>query len=215
MLDKKVFTIKNLGILENKYYECKGVMYPNPADQTDTMVINEVKPLQKEIDEFVLTDSISKALKAEFGCEDSYNAITSKIKTLTSELTNQVTGIYERDDELLSVLLTYHSALKIKVAWDTDPIRGWVETVIIGDTGTGKSALLAKLIAFLKLGNEINAEASTRTGITYKLEQVNGSWFITWGSWVRADREFLWIDECSEIPKAEYGQMTLDRSSGK
>lgn len=49
----------------------------------------------------------------------------------------------------------------------------------------------------------------------YKLEQNAGSWFIMWGLMPRNDRELLWLDECSEIPKETYGEMTETRSSGK
>lgn len=117
---------------------------------------------------------------------------------------------------LLGLLLVYHSILRFRVPWDTDPIRGWVELKIVGDTGTGKSALVEKMMKYIGLGNRVNAESTSRTGLTYKMEQGNrGSWYIVWGAWPLADKELIWVDEDTGIEKDEYGEMTLARSDGK
>ena len=95
-------------------------------------------------------------------------------------------------------------------------IRGWVELKIVGDTGTGKSALVEKMMKYIGLGNRVNAESTSRTGLTYKMEQGNrGSWYIVWGAWPLADKELIWVDEDTGIEKDEYGEMTLARSDGK
>jgi len=96
-------------------------------------------------------------------------------------------------------------------------IRGWLEFKIVGDTGTGKSELLNNLQDFIKLGARVNAESTSRTGLTYKMEQSGsgGAWYIVWGAWPLADKEMIWIDEDTGISKEEYGEMTLARSDGR
>lgn len=215
---KKVYTVgNNSSIDENKYYELLGYVYPHPKNQEGTILIKTALPLQDDIEQYQATDEVKKAL--EVFNPDSYDVegINSKLTSICDDLTHNVTKIMERDETLLSVLLTYHSVLRFNVPWDSMPIRGWVETIIIGDTGTGKSALVEKIQKHARLGARINAESSSRTGLTYKMEQSGGggAWFIVWGAWPLADRGMIWIDECTGISKENYGEMTLARSDGR
>lgn len=213
---RKVYSMGDLNITENKYYEIEGFVYPHPKNQESTILINAIKPLQDVIDSFVVTDEILSDLKVFQPVEETDKGINVKLEEIINDLTCNVTKIIERDEVLLGLLLTYHSALRIKAPWDTTPIRGWLELIVVGDTGTGKSALIEKLMNHCGLGSRVNAESTSRTGLTYKMEQHGtGSWFIQWGAWPLADKEFIWVDEASAIPKEEYGQMTLARSDGK
>lgn len=212
---RKIYSIGNLGIADNRYYEMTGYVFPHPKNQEGTMIIQEAKPLQDVIESFDYTEEISRQLKI-FKAGIGRKNMQAKLDEILDALTYNVTGIVERNNILLGILLVYHSALKIKVPWDSDNIRGWLETIIVGDTGTGKSAMVEKLQHAIGLGRRVNAESTSRTGLTYKMEQSNaGSWYIVWGAWPLADGELLWIDESAGIPKEEYGQMTLARSEGK
>lgn len=210
---RKIYSAGPIDVTENRYYEVAGYVFPHPKNQEGTVLIQSARPLQDVITQFGYNGLINRELRETFhGDNDGIDRIEEVVKSLTSN----VTGIVERDDVLLGCLLTYHSSLKLRVPWDSEEIRGWVECIIVGDTGTGKSALIEKLMKSIGIGHRINAESTTRTGLTYKMEQSSsGSWYIVWGSWVLADRELIWIDEASSLPKEEYGMMTLARSSGK
>jgi len=212
---RKVYSIGNLGITDNRYYEITGYVFPHPKNQEGTIIVQEAKSLQDVIESFEYTDEIKERLKV-FNCKEDLKSMDNKINEILDAITYNVTGIVERNNVLLGLLLVYHSALKIKVPWDSENIRGWLETIIVGDTGTGKSAMIEKFQRAIGLGRRVNAESTSRTGLTYKMEQANaGSWYIVWGAWPLADGELLWIDEAASIPKEEYGQMTLARSEGK
>lgn len=213
---RKIYSVGNLDITENKYYQLHGYVYPNPKNQESTLLVQNSYPLQDVVDSFEFTEEIKNQLNV-FKVEDfDFETIAEKLEQILFDLTYNVTGIVERDEVLLGILLVYHSVLKFKVPWDNKPIRGWLETVVIGDTGTGKSHLIDKLQRHIGLGTRVNAESTSRTGLTYKMEQYNNSsWFIQWGAWPLADKELIWIDECSAIDKQEYGHMTLARSDGK
>lgn len=212
---RKVYSIGNLGINDNRYYEITGYVFPHPKNQEGTIIVQEAKSLQDVIESFEYTEEVKKQLDV-FRCKGDINSIDKRVKEILDAVTYNVTGIVERNNVLLGLLLVYHSALKIKVPWDSDNIRGWLETIIVGDTGTGKSAMIEKFQKAVGLGRRVNAESTSRTGLTYKMEQANaGSWYIVWGAWPLADGELLWIDEAAGIPKEEYGQMTLARSEGK
>lgn len=214
---RKIYAMGGLPISENKYYEICGYVYPHPKNQESTILVTSAKPLQDVVEAFQLTPEINKALKVMQPVDWSVESIAEKLTVLLNDLTYNVTHIVERDETLLGALLTYHSILRFKVPWDTDLIRGWLEMKIVGDTGTGKSALLEKIMKYTGLGTRVNAESTSRTGLTYKMEQSgnSGAWYIVWGAWPLADKEMIWIDEDTGISKDEYGEMTMARSDGR
>lgn len=215
---RKVYAIGDISHLdENKYYEIYGYVFPHPKNQEGTILIKDAEPLQDVVDSFEITEEKAEELKVFQPEKYTAEAINEKLQEIMNDLTYNVTHIVERDETLLAALLTFHSVLRFKVPWDVLPIRGWLELAVIGDTGTGKSALLEKLQTFTGLGTRVNAESTSRTGLTYKMEQAGsgGAWYIVWGAWPLADKELIWIDECTGISKQEYGHMTMARSEGK
>lgn len=213
---RKIYAIGGMKIETNKYYEISGYMYPHPKNQESTILVTNATPLQDVVESFSLTEEVREELDSLRPESMTVENIVSKLGTVLNDLTYNVTHIVERDEVLLGLLLVYHSILRFRVPWDTDPIRGWVELKIVGDTGTGKSALVEKMMKYIGLGNRVNAESTSRTGLTYKMEQGNrGSWYIVWGAWPLADKELIWVDEDTGIEKDEYGEMTLARSDGK
>lgn len=212
----KVYVIDNISLEENKYYELTGYVYSHPKNQEATIMVKEAKPLQDAIQNFKLTEEIKQELKVFKPKEWTIQGIAEKLQSIINHLSYNVTQMVERDEVHLGVLLVLHSVLNFMVPWDNNPIRGWLETVIIGDTGTGKSTLIEKLLEYVELGTRVNAESTSRTGLAYKMEQSGiGNWYITWGAWPLADKKIIWIDEASSIPKEEYARMTMARSSGK
>ncbi|MGP9042130.1 DNA primase small subunit domain-containing protein [Cytobacillus kochii] len=214
---RRVYSIGGLKINENKYYELTGYVYPHPKNQESTILIKNAKPLQDVVESFKLTDDVKESLAVFQPADYSPGAIEEKLAAIANDLTYNVTKIVERDDILLGVLLVYHSVLRFKVPWSNEPIRGWAEMKVVGDTGTGKSELIRNIMQFAGLGARVNAESTSRTGLTYKMEQsgANGAWYIVWGAWALADKEMIWIDEDTGISKDDYGEMTLARSDGK
>jgi hypothetical protein len=215
---RKVYAVGNLEIKENKYYEIIGYVYPHPKNQEGTIIVESADPLQDIVERFELTPEVKRGL--EIFQPQTYETgadIHKKLDRICKDLTYNVTRIVERDETLLAALLTYHSVLRFHVPWDSLPIRGWLECVIIGDSATAKSTLLRQITDFIGLGVRVDAGSTTRTGLTYKMEQngSGGSWYIVWGAWPLADKELIWIDEMAKIKREEYAEMTAARSSGK
>lgn len=214
---RRIYSIGESDLEENKYYEVTGYVVPHPRNQESTIMIKDAKPLQDVVESFELTDEIKGSLTVFQPDDYSPLSIEEKLTEICNDLTYNVTKIVQRDYALLGALLTYHSILRFKVPWATDPIRGWLEFKVVGDTGTGKSEMFDNLQNFIKLGSRVNAESTSRTGLTYKMEQSgsSGAWYIVWGAWPLADKELIWIDEDTGISKDEYGEMTLARSDGR
>ena len=213
---RQMYTVGTTDLEDNRYYSIDGYVFPHPRTQEGTLICKTAVPMQDKIESFKMSAEMAKKFELFKTDNNDIRQIAEKVTEICKDLTHNVTGIMEREDTLLGILLVMHSVLRLKAPWDSDLLRGWLELVVIGDTATGKSHLINKLMNFTGLGAKINAESTTRTGLTYKMEQSNaGTWYIIWGAWPRADKEFIWIDECSGIPKEEYGQMTLARSEGK
>jgi len=214
---RRVYSVGALKISENKYYEIEGYVYPHPKNQESTVIVKSATPLQDVVDSFILTDEVKADLAVFQPADYTAEAIAEKLGSVLNDLTYNVTHIVERDEVLLGVLLTYHSVLRFHVPWDVDAIRGWLELKVVGDTGTGKSALIEKIQRYAGLGARVNAESTSRTGLTYKMEQSGsgGAWYIVWGAWPLSDKELIWIDEDTGIEKEAYGEMTLARSDGR
>ena len=214
---RRVYAVGGLPVSENKYYEITGYVFPHPKNQESTILVKNAKPLQDVVDSFKLTDEVKEQLGVMQPADYTPEAIEEKLAAICADLTYNVTHIVERDETLLGLLLTYHSVLRFRVPWNSDPIRGWLELKIVGDTGTGKSEMIDKIMKYAGLGNRVNAESTSRTGLTYKMEQSgsSGAWYIVWGAWPLADKEMIWIDEDTGIGKDDYGEMTLARSDGR
>jgi len=214
---RRVYAVGSTKINENKYYEISGFVFPHPKNQESTIIIKTAKPLQDIVESFVITDEIKASLQVFQPDNTTPAAIEERLGAICNDLTYNVTYIVHRDEVLLGLLLVAHSVLRFKVPWDKEPIRGWLEFKVVGDTATAKSTLVRKLLEYCGLGTSVNAESTSRTGLTYKMEQsgTGGAWYIVWGAWPLSDRELLWIDEDTGIAKDEYGEMTLARSEGK
>ncbi|MFZ3171941.1 MAG: DNA primase small subunit domain-containing protein [Carboxydocellales bacterium] len=213
---KKVYFHGSQPIQENAYYEVEGYVYPHPKNSQATLLIKSARPLKDSVEAFQLTDEVKERLKVFRPAAWDLKTIAAKVAEICDDLTKHVTRIVNRDELLLASLLVDHSLLWLPVSWDDQPIRGWIECVTVGDTGTGKSHTTNKLLAFTSLGTMISAETASRTGITYKLEQIGAdqSWMVIWGAWPLADRKMIVIDEGCELDRKEWGEMTMARSSG-
>lgn len=212
---RKLYAV-GVNLHENKYYELLGYVYNNPKDQSATIMVKDAVPLQDIVEKFRLTDQIKKDLREFRPAAWDMGAINEKLVDICDQITRNVTKVVERDDFLLGTLLSYHSVLQFFAPWDPELLRGWVELIVLGDTGTAKSKLVRTLMQFIGLGTSINAETSSRTGITYKLEQQGGkgSWFCVWGAYPLADGGFINVDEPQALSKENWGEMTIAREEG-
>ncbi|WP_436705684.1 hypothetical protein [Bacillus cereus] len=179
-----MYAVNGLNVSENKYYELTGYVYPHPKNQESTLLVKSAVPLQDVVESFELNEQVKEDLATFQPADYTAESIEQKLGAICNDLTYNVTHIVERDETLLAVLLTLHSVLRFKVPWDLNPLRGWVELKIVGDTGTGKSALIEKVMKYSGLGTRVNAESTSRTGLTYKMEQsgAQGAWYIVWGA---------------------------------
>lgn len=211
--DKQVFSLKPLP-KTNEYFKLTGWVKSNPKNQVATLIITNLEPLNDDFQSFVMTDEIHKGLKI-FQVSEG-RTIESKIDEILSDLTDNVTQIYgeHRKKVLLSILLAYHSVIIFK--FDKELLkRGWIEIVMVGDTGQGKTQMFDRILWHIGLGAFISGTSATRTGIAYAYQQVGSTWYLKWGIYVLCDGKLLFIDEGQCIKEEEWNKLSSGRSDGK
>lgn len=121
-------------------------------------------------------------------------------------------AIEGRPDLFGALILTYCSVTEIP--WQAGVIKGWLDTMVIGDTRTGKSQMAQRLVKTLGMGGYINGENARRTGVIGGVQRFGDSWVITWGAIPMNDRGLLIIDEASGLEVDDIKDLSSTRSSG-
>jgi len=112
-----------------------------------------------------------------------------------------------------TALLGYFTPLWIN--FNGDRQRGWGLVLIAGDTTTGKSETIRKLIRLLGAGTLITAETASAVGLTGTATQVEGGeWFTDWGFLVLNDRGLLAIDGAHKLSSSAWATLAEAERTG-
>ena len=140
--------------------------------------------------------------------------IQEKLDQIYKDLTNNVTGIVDRQSLHFAYDLVYHSVLSFKFD-GTVVKKGWLEGLIVGDTKCGKTQTAEKLIQHYQLGAFCPAEGSSYAGLVGSCEQPkNGKWRVKWGKIPYNNGRLLFIDEVSGMKVTDIAMFSSLRSSG-
>jgi hypothetical protein len=117
---------------------------------------------------------------------------------IITDLSDHVTNIYERDDILTAVLLTYFSPLRIM--FNDNIIRGWMLSIIIGDSGHGKTQTYTRISEYIDVGDFFSCLTGSRTGLAYAMvdSQTRG-WQVKIGRYPANSRKLLVVDETQHL----------------
>lgn len=207
---RKVYAV-GTDVQANTHYEIEGFVYSHPKNATATILSQKHRPLEDSISKFELTDEIRERMKV-FQVQPG-ETIDDRVSLIINDLVENVTLVRERFEPHLAVLLTYHSVLNYYFQGQLEK-RGWLETILVGDTGQAKTQLVSNIMEFAGLGNMTSGEGTSRTGLVYRLEQIGERWFITWGRYPLSDRKLMVIDEFSELHPDDFGKITEARTTG-
>lgn len=223
---RTLYSVTNETLKANRAYEMEGLAVPHPNSQYATIVVYNAKQTENSFDKFEMLPAMRDKLAAVFcpadiptgleGEEEMKATITAvqvKLQAIVRDLAANVTHIRKRDDVMMVALLTYASVLRFDFTGQRVE-KGRVESLVIGDTGTGKSDTLKKLMQFLKLGEFSVGEKATYAGLVGGLSQVGDRWHLTWGLLPLNNGGFVCIDEASGIDLETMAAMSGIRSSG-
>lgn len=198
------------GLELNETYEMVGRMYPHPLTQQSTLLISKYKASQDALGSYKCTNP--EELEIFRPKEWSVEALTAKLNHIAEDFEANVTGIYDRREIQTLVDLTYHSPLFIN--FEGRRVKGWVETLIVGDSSQGKSETTMSLQQHYGLGEKVECKNASVAGLLGGLQQLGSRWFITWGVIPTHDKRLVILEELKGASTDVIAKLTDMRSSG-
>lgn len=183
LVEKEVYYL-DYETIEPGLYTAIGWVKTNPNTFEVTFLIKEMKRMGETFQAFDLEKALPLLRK--------YKELSTL--DVLKDIGANVTKIYEREDLLLSLLLTYCSPLRFQ--FNKRLIRGWLIVAVIGDGGTGKTITYEEFIKWVEVGEFASGLTSSRAGLLYGLVlNPKKGWVIEIGRIPMNHRKLLVIDE--------------------
>jgi len=196
------------GLETNSNYVIYARVSAQPETQYATLIIYEAIPSIDNLATFELKQDLGIFKPKAWTVE----AIEEKLNDIYLDLSSNVTRIYKRDLLHLFYDLIYHSALYIP--FQNQIIKGWIEGLVIGDSGQGKSETITQLQKHYGVGEKIDVKSSSVAGLIGGLQETAKRWFITWGIIPLNDKRLVALEEVKGMPIEIISKLTETRSSG-
>lgn len=196
----------------SREWEITSILNSNPKDQTVIFQITEAKEITDFLSSFAMNKDLFEQLRV-FQPSDGQTE-QEKFDEITEDLTHNVVKIYHRPDLIKTMDLAFHSVTSFFFKGDF-LAKGWMDVLVIGDSGQGKTHVAQRLIEHYGLGTLVQGESATRTGLLYALTPIKGGgWDLQWGKIPLNDMKLVVIDELSGIADEDRASLTQVRSQG-
>lgn len=182
----------------NKDYEFKGRRFIHPKDQSQVFFIND----------FIPSDYVGEAERCpELPYSDPLDIV--------ADLSYNVTGIYQRPMLHLSYLLAWFSPLQLRYEQDSKVEKGYIETLVVGDSECGKSDALRSLTDFFDQGAIVNPARATIAGIMGGVRTLGNRRMAVAGTISMMDGKIMSIEEFDKAGEDFLKALRDTRESGK
>ena len=188
-------------------FECNRVA--DPRSQQNYYVIRDAKPISDEVPD--VSDQMDNFITYFRGMSQDCNTVVDLLNRHYN-IWMPALNIEGRMDLFGALVLTYLSVTEVQ--WRGGRLKGWLDTIVIGDTRTGKSQMAQRFVKTLKLGSYINGENARATGVIGGVQRMGDSWVITWGAIPMNDKGLLIVDEASGLSIDDIKDLSATRSSG-
>lgn len=182
---------------------------PDPKTQEAVLITGQVDRLADALDSAEVNIDDLNIFQPE---DDSLEALEAKLNEIADDLSCNVTKIYQRPDLHRVVDMVAHSPLYIDLEGTVH--KGWVEGLIIGDTGQGKSKCALSLSKHYGAGHVVDCANVSVAGLLGGNQQLAGMWVTTWGAFPTHDRKWVVLEELKRAPVEVIAACTETRSSG-
>lgn len=196
------------GTSPNETMLVTGSLHPNPKTQRNDFLAWSLEQTETSLDHFDLTPEVIEMMKIF-----QSHAPLKKMKHIAKDLATHVTHITGRPEMHVLMDLTFHSVLAYNFDGRLER-RGWLDTLIIGDTRTGKSEAAAALSRHYGVGEIIGGEMASVAGIVGGVVQIGTQWMVNWGVITINDRRLVVIDEASGMTHDDIAALSDVRASG-
>ncbi len=176
-------------------------------------IITSIIPLSKSIDKFEMTPEVMANLSVFW--PEGGDTVWNRLLSIGNELSHHYTRVYNRLDWHLVALLTWCSPIGFKFPGENDLQRGWINSLAIGDTETGKSKVSKAFKEIFKTGVYVNAENCTFVGLVGgAIKMGSGQLMLRWGRIPLSDKQLVILEEFAGLSIEEISGMSDVRSSG-
>jgi hypothetical protein len=93
-------------------------------------------------------------------------------------------------------------------------IKGWIEGIVVGDSGQGKSETARCIMQHYQLGEKIDSKSASVAGLIGGLQDTAKRWFVSWGIITLNDGRLVILEEAKGMPAEVIARLTEVRSSG-
>lgn len=198
------------GLDLNEPYVLTGRMWPHPLTQQSTLLISKYSQTRDALSSY----EPRELEKLRIFQPETWTTemIQAKLDDIYDDFETCVTRIYRRRDVHLTFDLAGHSPLFLIMQGDV--VKGWVETLIVGDSSQGKSECGLGLMRHYGLGERVELKNASVAGMLGGLKQMGTRWFAEWGLWPKHDKRWLILEEVKGTSVDVISKLTDMRSSG-
>lgn len=198
---------------ENRKYTLSGYSHVNPKTGNVVFFFDTVSDPSDDIDNFQLDAKTSSILKVFQPGENQ--SVWEKLVTIQNEFEDSVHKIRGRYLEAMAIDLTFHSVLNFRLESKAQMVPGWINTWMVGDSGTGKTPLCQVLADHFGVGHYISGTHTNETGLTVTMASYPGGDFRPkYGIFPMCDRKLLIIDEASYLKSSVIESLKSIMSDG-
>lgn len=196
----------------NTPYEMEVIPISEVRTHETIGIITDVKAKARSSDQFQLTPELEADL-APFRPEGE--SVYAKLLAMADSLAVHYTHIHHRRDWHVVAALSYASPIGFRLPDDDSVQRGWINSLALGDTETGKSKVTEKLQKLFNCGVYVNSENCTYVGlIGGAIKNGSGQFMLRWGRIPLSDKQLVILEELSGLSIDEISNMSDVRSSG-
>jgi len=202
-----------------KKYTITYKLVPHPQDgQKLVMVIINVEETDDFLDTFKITPEVKKQLQLFQIQQDENTTPIEAVKNKFYYIVDKIKGLVNADYNVLLMAiidLWFHSALQIKIG--NDIIRGYLDTLIVGESRIGKSSTVEALQKTYNLGKIVSlaGNAATRAGIIGGSTKVGNSYQTRAGIIPQNNKGAIIFEELTKCNVNIQKELTDIRSSNK
>lgn len=202
----------------NVPYYIEAIPTTDIRTQETVGIISKAEPMSKSIDAFDYSvENIADLyfFQPETVLPNDTDSIWDKLVDVANQIATNHSFIYNRLDLHIVALLTWCSPIGFKMGRETDVQRGWINSLALGDTETGKSKVTKTLQRIFNCGVFVNAENCTYVGLVGgAIKMGNGQLMLRWGRIPLSDKQLVVLEELSGLSVDEISNMSDVRSSG-